>query len=175
MEKTLIEDEKAIKELNEKKLKKKVLAEKNTGLKETAKKCRKTATEKELWDCLDTLNKKFVQTKDQKQNKSNKNLIVYFIVKNVFFSLTRVKLNKKEEVKRLNNLSSNYPRLFYKEQAKDLDVKLPSVIAQQNSCSNTAVPGEQIEYQINSLTDEIDQGKISKTLEFYFSAENKDF
>ena len=69
------------------------------GLKEAPKKGRKTATEKELWDCLDTLNKKFVQTKEQKQNKSNKNLIVYFIVKNVFFSLTRVKLNKKEEVK----------------------------------------------------------------------------
>ena len=48
-----------------------------------------------------------------------------------FFSLMRVRLNKKEEVKRLNNLSSNYPSLFYKEQAKDVDVDLPSVVAQQ--------------------------------------------
>ena len=67
-EKTLVvEDEKVSKGLNEKKLKRKVLAERNTGLKEAAKKCRKSAaTEKELWDRLDTLNKKFVQAKEHK-------------------------------------------------------------------------------------------------------------
>ena len=76
LEKTLIEDENVTKELNEKKLKRKVLAEKNTGLKEAAKKRRKTATKNELWDCIDTLNNKSVQTKEQKQNKSKNNLIV---------------------------------------------------------------------------------------------------
>ena len=46
-----------------------------------------------------------------------------------FYSLLRVKLNKKEEIKRLNNLTSNYFLLFYKDRAKDVDVDLPSVIA----------------------------------------------
>ena len=76
MERNLIEDENATKELNQKKLKRKVLAKKNTGLKKAAEKRRKTATKEELWDCLDTLNNKSVQTKEQKQNKSKKNLIV---------------------------------------------------------------------------------------------------
>ena len=48
-----------------------------------------------------------------------------------FFSLPRVKPNKNEEVKRLNNLSSNYSRLFYKENAGDVDVDLPSVVAER--------------------------------------------
>ena len=77
LEKTLVvEDEKVSKELNEKNLKRKALAEKNTGLKEAAKKRRKSAaTKKELWDRLDTLNKKFMQAKEHKKNKSKKNLI----------------------------------------------------------------------------------------------------
>ena len=48
-----------------------------------------------------------------------------------YFSLPRVKLHKKEEVKKLNNLSSDYSHLFYKKQAKDVDEDLPSVAAQQ--------------------------------------------
>ena len=48
-----------------------------------------------------------------------------------FYSLPQVKLNKKEKVKRLNNLSSNYSRLFYKEKAGDVDVDLPSVVAER--------------------------------------------
>ena len=48
-----------------------------------------------------------------------------------FFSLPRVKPNKNEEVKRLNNLSSNYSRLFFKEKAGDVDVDLPSVVAER--------------------------------------------
>ena len=67
LDKTLVEvdGEKVSEKLNEKKSKRKVLAEKNTGLKEATKKRRKSGpTEKELWDCLDTLNKKFVQAKE---------------------------------------------------------------------------------------------------------------
>ena len=45
-----------------------------------------------------------------------------------FYSLLRVKLHKKDEVKKLNNITSNYSRLFYKQKAKDVDVDLPSVI-----------------------------------------------
>ena len=71
-----LEDEKVSKELNEKKLKRKFLAEKNTGLKEAAKKRRKSPSEKELWDCLDSLNKKIVSAKEHKQSKSKKSLIV---------------------------------------------------------------------------------------------------
>ena len=78
LEKTLVElnDEKVSEKLNEKKLKREVLAEKNTGLKEATKKSRQSGpTEKELWDRLDTFNKKFVQAKQHKKNKSKKNLI----------------------------------------------------------------------------------------------------
>ena len=67
LDKTLVkvDGEKVSEKLNEKKSKRKVLAEKNTGLKEATKKRRKSGpTEKELWDCLDTLNKKFVQAKE---------------------------------------------------------------------------------------------------------------
>ena len=80
LEKSIEEDEKVSKELKEKKLKRKALAEKNTALKEAAKKRRKSqpeATEKELWERLDTLNKRFKVMKDlKKQNKSKKNLFV---------------------------------------------------------------------------------------------------
>ena len=48
-----------------------------------------------------------------------------------YYSLPCVVLNEKKEVKKLNNLSSNYSRLFYKQQAQDLDEDLPSLIAQQ--------------------------------------------
>ena len=47
-----------------------------------------------------------------------------------YYSLPRVILNEKKEVKKLNNLSSNYSRLFYKQQAQDLDEGLPSLVAQ---------------------------------------------
>ena len=69
--------EKVSEKLNEKKLKRKVHTEKNTGLKEaTKKRCKSGPTEKELWDRLYTLNKKFVQAKEHKKNKLKKNLIV---------------------------------------------------------------------------------------------------
>ena len=35
------------------------------------------------------------------------------------------------KTKKLNNLSSNYQRLFYKQQAKDLDEDIPSLVAQK--------------------------------------------
>ena len=46
-----------------------------------------------------------------------------------FYSLPRVKLNKKDETKRLNNVTSSYSRLFYKDRAKYVDVDLPSEVA----------------------------------------------
>ena len=66
-----VNDEKVNETLNEKKLKRKVLAEKNTGLKEATKKRRKSSgpTEKELWDRLYTLNKKFAQVKENKKKQ----------------------------------------------------------------------------------------------------------
>ena len=41
-----------------------------------------------------------------------------------YCSLPRVKLNKKSEVKKLNNFSNVYSKLFYKERANDVDVDL---------------------------------------------------
>ena len=80
LEKEIEEDEKLIKQLQGKKLKRKALAEKNTVLKEVSKQRRKSqpeTTEKELWERLDTLNNKFKVMKDlKKKNKSKKNLIV---------------------------------------------------------------------------------------------------
>ena len=46
-----------------------------------------------------------------------------------YFSLPYGKLHKKEEIKKLNNLTSNYSRLFYKDRANDVDVDLPSTAA----------------------------------------------
>ena len=46
-----------------------------------------------------------------------------------YYSLPGVKLHKKDEIKKLNNLTSNYSRLFYKDRANDVDVDLPSTIA----------------------------------------------
>ena len=48
-----------------------------------------------------------------------------------YYSLPRVILNENKETKKLNNLSSNYQHLFYKQQAKDLDEDIPSLVAQQ--------------------------------------------
>ena len=48
-----------------------------------------------------------------------------------YYSLLRVILNEDKETKKLNNLSSNYQRLFYKLQAKDLDEDIPSLVAQK--------------------------------------------
>ena len=45
-----------------------------------------------------------------------------------YFSFPRGKLHKKEEIKKLNNLTSNYSRLFYKARANDVDVDLPSTV-----------------------------------------------
>ena len=46
-----------------------------------------------------------------------------------YFSLPLVKLHKKEETKKLNNLTSNYSRLFYKDRANDIDTDLLSTVA----------------------------------------------
>ena len=45
-----------------------------------------------------------------------------------YYSLPHVKLHKKDEIKNLNNLTSNYSRLFYKDRANDVDIDLPSTI-----------------------------------------------
>ena len=44
-----------------------------------------------------------------------------------YYSLPRVKLHKKDEIKKLNNLTSNYSRLFYKDRA-NVDVDLPTTV-----------------------------------------------
>ena len=135
LEKTLVDvnGEKVSEKLNEKKLKRKVLAEKNTGLKEATKKRRKSApTEKELWDCLDILNQKFMQAKEHKKlikDKINCIVLVCFVIMS-YYSLQRLILNENKETKKLNNLSSNYQRLSYKQQARDLDKDIPSLVAQ---------------------------------------------
>ena len=41
-----------------------------------------------------------------------------------YYSLPRIKLHKKDEIKKLNNLTSNYSRLFSKDRANDVDVDL---------------------------------------------------
>ena len=46
-----------------------------------------------------------------------------------YYSLPHVKLYKKDEIRKLNNLTSNYSRLFYKDRTNDVDVDLPSTIA----------------------------------------------
>ena len=43
--------------------------------------------------------------------------------------MPRVKLHKKDKVKKLNNLTSNYSRLFYKDRLNDVDVDLHSTFA----------------------------------------------
>ena len=45
-----------------------------------------------------------------------------------YYPLPRVKLHKKDEIKKLNNLTSNYSRLFYKDRANDVDVDLPTTV-----------------------------------------------
>ena len=47
-----------------------------------------------------------------------------------FYSLPHVKLNKKDDVKKLNNFSFDYSRLFYKQNAADVNIDLPSVAAE---------------------------------------------
>ena len=77
LEKKIEEDEKLIKQLQEKKLKRKVLAEKNKSLKEAAKKRCKSqpeASETELWERLNTLNKKFKVMKDLKERTNLKRI-----------------------------------------------------------------------------------------------------
>ena len=46
-----------------------------------------------------------------------------------YYSLPRVKLHKKHEMKKLNNLTSNYSRLFYKDSVNDVDIDLLSTVA----------------------------------------------
>ena len=49
----------------------------------------------------------------------------------VYYSLPRVGLNKKDDMKKLNNFLNAYSRVFYKERAKDLDVNIASIAAQK--------------------------------------------
>ena len=39
-----------------------------------------------------------------------------------YYLLPRGKLHKKDDIKKLNNLTSNYSRLFYKDITNDVDV-----------------------------------------------------
>ena len=56
---------------------------------------------------------------------------VFIVNKTSYYPLPREILNEKNKKrKKLNNLSSNYSRLFYKELAKDLDEDIPSLTAQ---------------------------------------------
>ena len=48
-----------------------------------------------------------------------------------YYSLPRGKLHKKDDVKKLDNFSSAYSRLFYQQKANDVDIDLHSVIADQ--------------------------------------------
>ena len=48
-----------------------------------------------------------------------------------YYTLPRVILNENKETKKLNNLSSNYQRLLYKQQARDLNEDIPSLVAQK--------------------------------------------
>ena len=49
-----------------------------------------------------------------------------------YYSLRPVILNENKGTKKLNNLSSNYQRLFYKQQPRDLDENIPSLVAKRN-------------------------------------------
>ena len=46
-----------------------------------------------------------------------------------YYSLPRVKLHEKDKIKELNNLTSNYSRIFYKDRANDVAIDLPSTVA----------------------------------------------
>ena len=72
------EDEKCHQKIVEKKLKRKALAEKNDGLKQSVKEKKKQPLDKKaLWEKLDNLNKNFVKIKEQKsQNKLNKKPLI---------------------------------------------------------------------------------------------------
>ena len=48
-----------------------------------------------------------------------------------YYSLPHVILNENKQTKKLNNLYSNYQRLLYKQQTKDLDEDIHSLVAQQ--------------------------------------------
>ena len=59
-----------------------------------------------------------------------------------YYSLWRVKLNKKEDVKKLNNFSNAYSRFFYKKRDKDLDDDIASVTAQNVVAQNKPMTDE---------------------------------
>ena len=48
-----------------------------------------------------------------------------------YYSLPRGKLHKKDDIKNMNNLTSNYSRLFYKNIANDVDVDLLSTVTKK--------------------------------------------
>ena len=55
---------------------------------------------------------------------------MFFYIKiKSYYTLPRVKLHKKDEIKKLNNLTSNYSRLFCKDKANDVDVYISSTVA----------------------------------------------
>ena len=71
-----------------------------------------------------------------------------------YYSLPHVKLHKKDEIKILNSLTSNYSQLFYKDRANDADIDLPSTIA-----SKILAEGQ-------PLTDDIKNFLYNQTLIF---------
>ena len=105
------------------------------ALREATKKRHKSdPNEKKLRDQLDILNKKFVLGEDHKKKQIKEKFVcidlVYFVIMS-YYSLPPVILNENKETKNLNNLSSNYQRLFYKQLARDLDEGIPSLVAQK--------------------------------------------
>ena len=46
-----------------------------------------------------------------------------------YYSLPRVKVHKKDEIKKMNNRTSNYSRPCYKDRVNDVDIDLPSTVA----------------------------------------------
>ena len=73
-----------------------------------------------------------MQAKEHKKlikDKINCIVLVCFVIMS-YYSLQRLILNENKETKKLNNLSSNYQRLSYKQQARDLDKDIPSLVAQ---------------------------------------------
>ena len=53
-----------------------------------------------------------------------------------YYSLTRVRLNKQEDVKKLNNFSNANSRPFYKDRAGDLKTDIASIAARKITAQN---------------------------------------
>ena len=86
---------------------------------------------KELWRRFNKLNASFAEIKQiKKENNKKEKLVVYilffhvnvillvkkgyFKIMSASYSLSRVRIHKKEKIKKLNNLSTNFEKAFYK-------------------------------------------------------------